>query len=295
MQECRVHTIIVENYKNPSLIIEKRDAETLKPLVGAQFRIEKANGELIGTYTTNENGIIEITEMDGLVGGTVYISEQKAPDGYILDTTKHPVNLKAGESTTIQLYNTSKPGLQLVKKDSLTGKPVGGARFNVTQLLNNSGEKDLGEFTTSENGTFFIPNLSPGRFVVTEVQAGEGYILDPTPHIIEIEGGILNVLEVYNTPYSDLRIIKIDSETRQPLEGAVFKIFDSDRLEIGTYTTNSRGEIFCGSLPAGTVYIQEQKAPSGYLLDNTVQMVELVGGKTTTVEVKNTSLGTLRI
>lgn len=295
LQECRVHTIIVENYKNPSLIIEKRDAETLKPLVGAQFRIEKANGELIGTYSTDENGIIEITEMDGLVGGTVYISEQKAPDGYILDTTKHPVNLKAGESTTIQLYNTSKPGLQLVKKDSLTGKPVGGARFNVTQLLNNSGEKDLGEFTTSENGTFFIPNLSPGRFVVTEVQAGEGYILDPTPHIIEIEGGILNVLEVYNTPYSDLRIIKIDSETRQPLEGAVFKIFDSDRLEIGTYTTNSRGEIFCGSLPAGTVYIQEQKAPSGYLLDNTVQMVELVGGKTTTVEVKNTSLGTLRI
>ena len=295
LQECRVHTVVVENHKNPSLIIEKRDAETLKPLVGAQFRIEKASGELIGTYTTDVNGQIEITEMDELQSGTIYITEIKAPDGYILDTTKHSVNLVPGQGTTVELYNTSKPGLQLVKKDSLTGEPVGGARFNVTQLINTSGEKDLGEFITSENGTFFIPNLTPGRYVVTEVQAAEGYILDPTPQIIEIEGGILNVLEVYNTPYSDLRILKIDSETRQPLEGAVFKIFDEDRLEIGTFTTNAQGEIFRGSLPAGTYYVQEQKAPAGYVLDNTVQMVELVGGKTTTVEIKNTSLGTLRI
>ena len=46
-------------------------------------------------------------------------------------------------------------------------------------------------------------------------------------------------------------IVKIDAETRQVLEGAVFKIFDKDRLEIGTYTTNAQGEIFRGSLPAG--------------------------------------------
>lgn len=295
LQECRVHTVVVENHRNPSLIIEKRDAETLKPLVGAQFRIEKASGELIGTYTTDVNGQIEITEMDELQSGTIYITEIKAPDGYILDTTKHSVNLVAGQAQTVELYNTSKPGLQLIKKDSLTGDPVAGARFNITQLINTSGEKDLGEFTTSENGTFFIPNLTPGRYVVTEVQAAEGYILDPTPQIIEIEGGILNTLEVYNTPYSDLRILKIDSETRQPLEGAVFKIFDSDRLEIGTFTTNAQGEIFRGSLPAGTYFIQEQKAPAGYVLDNTVQMIELIGGKTTTVEIKNISLGTLRI
>lgn len=193
------------------------------------------------------------------------------------------------------LTNTSKPGLEIIKKDSLTGKPVAGARFNVKQLLNASGEKDLGEYTTSASGTFFIPDLAPGRYLVTETQAAEGYILDPTPQIVEVEGGKLNILEVYNTPYSDLRIVKIDAETRQVLEGAVFKIYDHDRLEIGTYTTNAQGEIFCGSLPSGTVYIQEQKAPSGFVLDNTVKMVELIGGKTTTVEIKNAPMGTLRI
>ena len=295
LQECRTHTVEVKNFKNPSLIIEKRDVDTMKPLGGAQFRIEKANGELIGTYTTDENGKIEITETEGLMEETVFVTETKAPDGYVLDTTRHAVNLTAGQSTTVTLTNTSKPGLEIIKKDSLTGKPVAGARFNVKQLLNASGEKDLGEYTTSASGTFFIPDLAPGRYLVSETQAAEGYILDPTPQIVEVEGGKLNILEVYNTPYSDLRIVKIDAETRQVLEGAVFKIYDHDRLEIGTYTTNAQGEIFCGSLPSGTVYIQEQKAPSGFVLDNTVKMVELVGGKTTTVEIKNAPMGTLRI
>ena len=295
LQECRVHTVEVQNFKNPSLIIEKRDVDTMKLLPGAQFRIEKASGELIGTYTTDEDGKIEITELDGLTEGTIYITEIKAPDGYVLDTTRHSVNLKAGQGTTVALTNTSRPGLEIVKKDSLTGKPVAGARFNIKHLLNDSGEKDLGDYTTSANGTFFIPDLVPGRYIVTETQAAEGYILDSTPRIIEVEGGKLNIVEVFNTPYSDLRIVKIDAETRQVLEGAVFKIFDKDRLEIGTYTTNAQGEIFRGSLPAGVYYIQEQKAPAGYVLDNTVKMVELIGGKTTTVEIKNQPLGTLRI
>ena len=295
LQECRVHTVEVQNFKNPSLIIEKRDVDTMKLLPGAQFRIEKASGELIGTYTTDEDGKIEITELDGLTEGTIYITEIKAPDGYILDTTRHSVNLKAGQGTTVALTNTSRPGLEIVKKDSLTGKPVAGARFNIKHLLNDSGEKDLGDYTTSANGTFFIPDLVPGRYIVTETQAAEGYILDSTPRIIEVEGGKLNIVEVFNTPYSDLRIVKIDAETRQVLEGAVFKIFDKDRLEIGTYTTNAQGEIFRGSLPAGAYYMQEQKAPAGYVLDNTVKMVELIGGKTTTVEIKNQPLGTLRI
>ena len=295
LQEARTHTIIVENFKNPSLIIEKRDAETLKPLVGAQFRIEKASGELIGTYTTDIDGLIEIDPLNGLAEGAVVITEVKAPDGYVLDSTPHRVNLTLGQATTVELYNTSKPGLQIIKKDSLTGQPVGGARFSVVQLLNSGGEKKLGEFTTSQNGTFFIPDLTPGRYVITELQAADGYILDSTPRTVEIEGGKLNVVEVYNTPYSDLRLVKIDAETRQVLEGAVFKLFDKDRLEIGTYTTNAQGEIFIRGLESGTVYLQEQKAPPGYVLDNTVRRVELLGGKTTTVEWKNAPMGTLRI
>lgn len=282
------------NYARPGLQILKLDASTQSPLVGARYKITKASGELIGEYTTDINGLISLGAEDGLEDGVVIITELRAPDGYVLDVTPHTVTLKPGELTQIELYNTAKPGLQLIKKDEITGLPIGGARFNVT-LLENGGKKDLGSYTTSENGTFFIPDLTPGHYIITETQAAPGYILDSTPVNVEVEGGKLNTVEVFNTPYSDLRLLKIDSETRKPLEGAVFKLFDKNRLEIGTYTTSALGEIYINGLPSGTIYIQEQKAPTGYVLDNTVRQVELVGGKTTTVEWKNTSLGSLRI
>lgn len=287
-------TVEFVNYARPGLQILKLDADTREPLVGARFKIAYANGVFIGEYTTNVNGLITLDSDDGLTEGTVVVTEIQAPDGYVLDVTPHNVTLKPGELTQIELFNTSKPGLQLIKKDEITGLPVGGARFNVT-LLENGGKKDLGTYTTSENGTFFIADLTPGHYVITETKAADGYILDSTPRYIEVEGGKLNTLEVFNTPYSDLRLLKIDSETRDPLEGAVFKLYDHDRLEIGTYTTNNLGEIFVQGLPSGTYYLQEQKAPAGYVLDNTVREIELVGGKTTTVEWKNTALGTLRI
>ena len=153
----------------------------------------------------------------------------------------------------------------------------------------------LGTFTTGENGLFYVPDLAPGDYILTELTSPPGYILDPTPLNIYIEGGKLNTVEVFNIPYSSLRLLKIDSETREPLASAIFKLYDEKRLEIGTYTTSTLGEIHLTNLPSGVYYLQEQKAPAGYVLDTTVRQVELIGGRTTTVEWKNTALGSLRI
>lgn len=279
------------NYAKPGLRILKLDADTRKPLIGAKFKVAEASGRLAGEYTSDINGLIQIKD---LAPGAYVITELRSPDGYILDVSPYTVNLEPGRTVTIEVYNTAKPGLQLIKKDTLTGLPVSGARFNVT-FLEKGAKKDLGSYTTSENGTLFIPDLTPGYYIVTETKAANGYILDSTPREVYVEGGKLNTVEVFNTPYSDLRLLKIDSETRKPLEGAVFKLFDEKRLEIGTYTTSALGEIYVSGLPSGIYYLQEQKAPAGYVLDNTVRQVELIGGKTTTVEWKNTELGSLRI
>ena len=44
------------------------------------------------------------------------------------------MELKAGESKQIELYNTAKPGLQLRKIDKLTNKPVANAVFSLVRL-----------------------------------------------------------------------------------------------------------------------------------------------------------------
>ena len=279
------------NYQKPMLQILKLDTGTGKALLGAKFRVTQADGALVGEYTTGKDGLITI---EGLAPGAYIITEIRSPDGYTLDMTPQTITLESGKTRQVEFYNTAKPGLQLLKLDKVTGQPIQGTMFSVMQLLNGA-KKDLGTFTTGENGTFYIPDLAPGDYIITEIKAAEGYIPDSTPQNIHVEGGKLNTVEVYNIPYGSLRLVKLDSETRAPLEGAAFKLFDEKRLEVGTYTTSAQGEIYVRELPAGNYFIQEVKSPAGYLLDNTVRAIELLPGKTTTVEIPNEPLGSLRI
>lgn len=63
------------------LIIEKQDDNTKIPLENAEFTLFNENKEIIGTYKTNNNGIIQI---DNLNYGNYYLKENKAPKGYLL-------------------------------------------------------------------------------------------------------------------------------------------------------------------------------------------------------------------
>jgi len=279
------------NHRYPTLQIAKVDADNGRPLLGATFRITEANGRFVGEHTTGPDGLITLTD---LAPGVYIVTEIRSPDGYILDMTPQTVELRAGQIARLEFRNVSIPGLQLIKLCSATGQPVEGAVFNVTELRGGF-QRSLGTFTTGINGTFFIPDLTPGHFVITEIRAAPGFILDRTPQNIHVEGGRINVVEFFNTPYSNLRLVKICAETRQPLPDAVFRLFDAQRREIGTFTTDSTGVINLTELPSGIYFIQEVRAPAGFLLDTTVRQVELQAGQLTTLEWPNTPLGSLRI
>lgn len=51
----------------------------------AGFKLYHENGDFIGTYITNEEGLIEVDNLDY---GTFYFVESNAPDGYVSDTEK---------------------------------------------------------------------------------------------------------------------------------------------------------------------------------------------------------------
>jgi len=284
-------TVTFVNHPYPILQIAKVDADDGRPLLGATFRIAEANGRFVGERTTGPDGMIILTD---LPPGAYVVSEIRSADGYILDATPQTVTLEPGKTARLEFRNTSIPGLQLIKLDTETDRPVEGAMFDVTELQGGF-KKSLGTFTTGTNGTFFIPDLTPGHFVITEVRAAPGYILDQTPQNVFIEGGRINVVQFFNTPYSNLRLLKIDSETRKPLADAIFRLYDERRREIGTYTTSALGEIYLTELPAGTYFLQEVRAPTGYLLDTTVRQIELEAGQRTTLEWPNTPLGSLRL
>ena len=75
-------TITVYNTKIGSLTIIKKDEETGARIKGVQFEIRRLNGEIIGTFTTDSNGVIQLPQAEK---GWFEIVERKAGEGYTLD------------------------------------------------------------------------------------------------------------------------------------------------------------------------------------------------------------------
>jgi len=287
----RPATVSFINYAMPILQILKVCSETLRPLPGAVFTITEADGRHVGEFTTGYDGLITLT----LMPNVFIISELRSPDGFILDGTPRTVVLEAGGGVTrIEHRNTPIPGLLLTKRCSSTHRIIPNTSFNITEVRGHY-RRDLGTFVTSENGTIFIPELSEGYLLITETRPSPGFFKDPEPILFFVEAGRLNFIEVFNDPYANMRLLKICAVTREPLGGAIFRLFDDQRREIGTFTTSATGEILLTGKPSGTFFWQEISSPDGFLLDNRVTQIELIAGYTTNIEWPNTPLGSLRI
>ena len=97
-----LQTLTFYNAPSGGLQIIKSDEDTGERIGNVKFEIRKMNGEIIGTYTTDRDGVISIPNAES---GWYTIVERKAANGYALDTT--PVNacVKDGETTTVEITN----------------------------------------------------------------------------------------------------------------------------------------------------------------------------------------------
>ncbi len=281
-------TVEFSNDRLPGLQVQKIDANTKEPLAGAKFRVEKANGERVGDFTTNSAGFFVAAD---LTPGWYTVYELQAPAGYVTDPTPQSVELKANATAVLEFSNKPLAGLQIKKVDDVTGLPMAGVEFSVAEL---DGRR-IGTFTTDENGLIFVPDLKEGWLIVTEVKTLPGYKADSAPRNVEIKSDRLNLLEYRNKPFPFLQIKKVDSATGKAIPGVSFKVYDKTMRELGEFTTNEFGIIKLTGMEAGTYFIRESKAAEGYVLDDALKEVTVYWGKTTEITVKNIPMGTLRI
>ena len=304
--------ISVENVPLSTILIQKMDEETGKPLTGAWFRLKYLNemtamdGSTLGEYVTDENGQIEITDLDE---GTYIVEEISAPAGYVLSETNTRTVYLAGESQDFisLIYGNQKMGsLLIVKKDALTGAPLAGVEFFVTDSDGAVVGNSNGYFTTDYAGSILIPNLEPGKTIVAkETRTVSGYVLDDTPQTIKIKANETVVLEFRDQPKGTLIVQKIDSATGEPLVGAEFKIVsangeltpDNEGLTStnGLYRVDSNGQIVLEKLNPGAYVVTEIKAPDGYVLIAQPQTVLVNSGDTQTLVFGNPPKGSLVI
>ncbi len=289
-------TVTFENRKNAGLGIKKMDSITKEPLADAVFKVTDSKGQVVGTsnglFRTDEKGFIHIPN---LTPGAYVVQEIQAPDGYVLDNTPQTVHIEYGKLHTLEFFNTPKTSILIKKYDSETREPLANATFKVTDSKGQNVGNGNGLFTTNENGTILVPNLKKGTYIVEEIKAPNGYLLNSKPQVVEVDNGKVYTLEFFNKKYDSLTIVKLDATTKQPLANALIKVTTVDDKFIGEYRTDETGTIVVTGLKAGTYKVQEIQAPNGYVLDNTVKLVHLKQGEPQKVEIFNSKKAGIQI
>lgn len=283
-----VITVTFGNDKMGSLLIIKKDAVAGAPISDVEFLVTDSDGSVIGTangkYVTDSAGTIRI---DGLTPGmTVIAKEVRAKDGYILDDTPQSIKIKRNSVMTLEFRNQPKGGVLVKKVDAATNEPISDVEFLVTDSDGNFIGNANGKFISDSAGTFTITDIAPGTtLIIKETRAKDGYLLDDTPQTVKVKSNEMITLEFRNQPLGGLRIIKLDSVTKKPLEGVQFRITYSDGSFVadeggklssnGLYMTDANGEILIRDI-VGTLVVTEVKTIPGYTIDEATRSQTIV-------------------
>ena len=298
---------IWENRPLSALVVFKYDEKTGAALQGAEFQIRYlggtsgTGGTVIGTYTTSENGSIILTR---LKAGTYIVEETKASPFYSINTPPQTVLLTGKDQDVVTLRFGNQPyGSVLIKKlaDDASKTPLAGATFLVTDDKGTFIGTANGEFTTDKSGAIQLPKLPAGTTIVAkEIRPPEGYALDGTPQTITVQAGENAPLTFYNKPLCNLTILKRDALTKKPLAKAEFIVKDSEGKPIGTdngrFVTGSDGTVTITALnPNATIIVSEDKAPIGYIKDETPKTIVVRSGVSNSLTFDNEPSTTLVI
>lgn len=289
-------TLTFTNTPIGGLIITKSDESSGKRLSGVQFEVRKMNGEIIGTYTTDRNGVIQLPQLDS---GWYTVTELKTVSGYQLDTTPQQVEVKDGQTATLALTNRKTSNILLHKVDADTGKGIYGATF----LLYDSNHNPIGQYTTDQNGYIYMDEgLADGRYYLREIQAADGYILDTQLKTIYVQYGATSEITWENTAVrGQIQIIKKSADDNSInglpagtlLEGAVFEVYDKAGNKVDTIRTDRNGRAVSKLLPLSRYTIREVSAPAYYAVNPTVMTAYLeYEGQIVTFEVLDSSVAT---
>ena len=260
----KIKAIVTED--KGSLTINKTDADTGKALAGVTYRLYDSAGNKIADATTGANGKAVFSD---LPLGSYSYQEISAPSGYVVDNTKYPITIT---STTLNITATrtnalGKASVEISKVDADSNTPLQGAGF---RLYDASGSQ-VSEGYTDANGKLTFTGLKLGSYTCKEFQAPTGYELDDTafPVVLNQNGQVLKVTRENKLITGSIEILKVDADTKKPLAGVVYRLFDSEGNKIADGTTDANGKVTFDNLKPGSYSYQEIKTVDGYQLDET--------------------------
>ena len=290
-----VQTLRFYNVRAGGLTVIKKDEKTGERIPGVQFEIRKMDGEIVGTCTTDENGVIHLPEAEN---GWYTVTELKAAEGYRLDDTPHRIEVRDGQTATLEITNKAISGILIHKVDSATGEGIPGVSF----ILYDSGNNPIAQETSDDRGYVRLEGLEDGRYYLRELE-NEGYIPDTQKKTVYVKSGETTEIEWQNTPITgQIQVTKVSADYNAmngwpagtPIPNTVFEVYNArtNRL-VDTIKTDKNGLAVSRPLPLARYKIVESKAAEFYGLDKTPIEVEIeYAGQIVKASMTNKSLST---
>lgn len=258
------------------------DSACTKPVSGSPF-------------TTESDGTVTVS---GLQPGTLYAKEIPTDDPYWgFDTAVKTVVIQANQTASVTFTNTHYGRIQIVKTTN-TGNNLGGWTFRVRD----SNGKTVGDFTTDENGYAITGNLPLGRYTVVELPTEDAYWAGELGfHTVLVTGG-KDAVDTWLNREQGLVWIYKKTNTGESVEGWHITIYSDPECtqEVGTVITNADGK--AGHyLSPGIYYAKETGDKLGrfedeyWMVDETVQRIEILPHKDTEITFTNVQYGKLKI
>lgn len=303
-----------------ALTITKTNTLTNETMSGVTFSLIDSSGNLVavtqtgdGAYRCDSGGSTAFAT--GSNGSAVisllpigsYVLRETPLDSFV---TPQDVSVSFTGANSLSVKNQP-TALQLNKADSVTGEPLDGGVFQIsdgTATINlirmNDGvyRKDAsGEATfTTSGGKATIYGLTAGvAYVVSEITAPAGYTKD-ADKTVTVSGSSSTsspaTVTMSDSPMA-LRFSKNDALTGNPVDGAAFSLYDGEtliklrRIEDGVYTPDDDGEstfttqdgtALIAPLSAGSYLISEEQAAAGFCVaaDVTATVTEASSSET---------------
>lgn len=275
------------------LVISKIDEETREPIKNVTFEVSKMNGERIGTYRTDSDGKIALSNLES---GWYTVIETKAAKCYALDKEPKHIEVKNGKQALLTVTNRQTSSMLIHKIDSVTGEGI----YGVTFLVSDARHNPIGQYTSDQNGYVYIDReLKDGKYYVQEIQPAEGYLIDHTKKTFYVEYGKTGHITWKNTPQMGQIQITKKSADDNPINGltagtllpdAVFEIYSRAGNLVDTVKTDKNGRAVSKTLPLGRYVIRETKAPNYYIAEKAEINAEIeFSGQIVRLEVLNKS------
>ncbi len=270
---------ITNKLKTGKIKVYKVDKDNKEVKIeGVKFDLySEEQKKVVGTYTTDKNGEINI---DNLPVGEYKVIEKESNKWYNLaDEIKIKVDFNKTAETTI--VNELKKGqIKVIKVDKENNEvKLKGVKFEVQdkdgKVLETLKTDKNGEAITSKYAIKDYENL-----YLKEIETNEKYVLNDKITKVKLEENkIKNVVFENEKIKGKIKIIKTSKDYNKinklkagsPIEGVKFEIYNLDGKLIETLTTNKEGVAISSDLEKGEYNVKEVETNKNYILNNQTQ------------------------